>query len=145
MTEAYGQAHPDAQVPTGEVSGWSVGWTVFAACMMVVQGLWWFFAGFVGVFNSEFFVTTPSYVFAFDTTTWGWIHVLMGVVAVAAGALLFTGAVWARTVGVGMAALAMLVAFAWLPWYPLWAVLFIGISVGVIWALTAHPIDVTGM
>lgn len=62
-------------------------------------------------------------------------------VVLAAGAALFTGATWARVVGVVVASLAMLVAFAWMPWYPIWALLFVVASASVIWALTAHGRD----
>ena len=128
-----------------EPSGWAVGWTVFAATMMLIQGVWWVMAGLVALFNDDFFVVTPEYVFQFDVTTWGWIHLVVGVLILAAGVALYSGAVWARTVGVIMAVIAMVAAFAWLPWYPLWAVLLIVISVGVVWALTAHGRDVTNI
>ena len=71
-------------------------------------------------------------------TTWGWIHVIVGVVAVLAGIGLFTGAVWARAVAVLVAAISILVNFAWLPYYPVWSILIIAFDVFVIWALTAH-------
>jgi hypothetical protein len=132
-------------VRQAEPSGWAIGWTVFAATMMLIQGVWWVMAGLVALFNDEFFVVTPEYVFQFDATTWGWIHLVVGVLILAAGVALYSGAVWARTVGVIMAVIAMVAAFAWLPWYPLWAVLLIVISVGVIWALTAHGRDVTSV
>jgi hypothetical protein len=131
-------------VRTEEPSGWAIGWTATAAMLMILGGGWWIMAGFIAIVNDEFFVATPEYVFQFDTTTWGWIHLVLGVVVLAAGFGLFSGAVWARTVGVVVAVIAGLVAFAWLPWYPIWAVLFIGVSVAVIWALTAHGRDVAG-
>lgn len=109
---------------------------------MVVQGCWWFIAGLVALFNDEFYVVGEEYIFQFDITTWGWIHLIVGVVILAAGIALFTGAKWARVVGVFIASLAMLVGFAWLPWYPLWALLFIVTSALVISALTAHGGDI---
>jgi hypothetical protein len=42
-----------------------------------------------------------------------------------------------------LAALASLAAFAWLPYYPIWAIIFIAVSVAVIWALTVHGRDIT--
>jgi hypothetical protein len=125
-----------------EPSPWAIGWITFAAIMMVIQGIWWILAGLVAVFDDTFFVVTEEYVFQFDASTWGWIHLGVGVVLLAAGAALFTGAVWARVIGVIVATLAMVVAFAWLPWYPIWALLFIVVSGAVIWALTAHGRDV---
>ena len=66
----------------------------------------------------------------------------MGGVLLVAGCDLFSGAVWARTVGVIIAVLWALVAFAWLPWYPVWAIVFIAVSIFIIWALTVHGRDI---
>jgi hypothetical protein len=125
-----------------EVSGWAIGWTAFAGIMMVMGGIWWIMAGIVALANDTFYVVGQEYIFQFDVTTWGWIHLLLGIVVLLAGFYLFTGAVWARMVGVIVAVLMAMIAFAWLPWYPLWAIIFVAISVFVIWALTVHGSDV---
>ena len=116
---------------------------MFAAFMMLMMGVWWAIAGLVALIDDTFYVVTPEYIFQFDVTTWGWIHLILGIVILLAAFGLFSGAVWARTVGVILAFLATLVAFAWLPWYPFWAILFIIAGVGVIWALTVHGRDIT--
>jgi hypothetical protein len=64
-------------------------------------------------------------------------------VILASGFGLFSGAVWARIVGVIIAVISGLVAFTWLPYYPVWGIIFIVISIGVIWALTVHGRDIT--
>lgn len=138
MADSYGSPVQAGREP----SGWAVGWIVFAGTLMVIQGIWWIIAGLVALFNSEFFVVTENWILMFDVTTWGWIHLLIGTLVAAAGIALFSGAVWARTVGVLVAAVATLAAFAWLPWYPLWAILLITVSIAVIWALTAHGDDI---
>lgn len=130
-------------MPVKEPSGWAVGWTAFAGIMMVMMGGWWILAGLVALINRSFFVLTQDYIFKFSTVTWGWIHLIVGALVLAAGLSLFSGAVWARVVGVIIALIAGLVAFAWLPWYPIWAILFITVSASVIWALTAHGRDIT--
>jgi hypothetical protein len=128
---------------TKESSGWAVGFTAFAGIMMIMMGFWWIITGLIGVFNSEFFVVTLRWIFQFDISTWAWIHLIVGIVILVAGFFLFQGAVWARTVGVIIAVIAAVLSFAWLPYYPIWAILFIVISVAVIWALTAHGRDIT--
>ncbi|MCL1588094.1 MAG: hypothetical protein M3092_06720, partial [Actinomycetia bacterium] len=75
--------------------------------------------------------------------TWGWIHLILGIVMLFAGFALFTAQVWARTVGVIVAVLWAFAAFAWLPWHPVWAILFIVVSFSVIWSLTVHGRDIT--
>jgi uncharacterized membrane protein len=123
-------------------SGWAIGWTAFAGIMMVMGGVWWIIAGIVAIADDTFFAVTEEYIFQFDATTWGWIHLFLGIVVLLAGFYLFTGSVWARTVGVIIAVVAALVGFAWLPWYPVWAILFIAVSIFVIWALTVHGRDI---
>ena len=124
-------------------SGWAVGWTFFAGFMMIMIGSWHAIAGLAAIINDTFYVEGADYVFQFDTTTWGWIHLLAGIVILFAGFGVFSGAVWARTVGVILAVISSILAFAWLPWYPVWGIAMIAVDVAVIWALTAHGRDVT--
>jgi len=115
----------------------AVGWTAFASILMFFLGAWWVIAGIAGIL----FVVTHKYVFTFSVTTWGWIHLLLGVVVFLAAIALFQGAVWARTVGVVLGVVSGLIAFAWLPAYPFWGIVFVTVSVFVIWALTVHGRD----
>ena len=119
-----------------------MGLTAFAGLMMLMLGGWWVIAGLVAIVNSDFYVVTQDWIFQFSTTSWGWIHLILGVLVLFAGIGLFSGAVWARTVGVILAVISGLVAFAWLPWYPVWAILFVTLSVFTVWALTAHGRDI---
>jgi len=66
-----------------------------------------------------------------------------GIIVVLAGFGVFSGAVWARTVGVFIAAVSALVSFAWIPLYPIWSIVLIAIDVTIIWALTVHGRDIT--
>lgn len=133
------------QIPTTrEVSGWAVGWTIYAAVWMWILGFFHAVAGFAAVLEDEFFVLTPDYLFKFDVTTWGWTHLILGIVVLIAGFAVFNGSVWARTVGVVIAIASILVNFAWLPWYPIWGILMIAANTFVIWALTVHGRDISG-
>ncbi|MDJ0952310.1 MAG: hypothetical protein QNJ81_01400 [Acidimicrobiia bacterium] len=125
-----------------ERSAWAVGWTAFAGVMMVLQGIWWVIAGLAAIIRDAFFVVGEDWILKFDATTWGWIHLLLGLVVFLAGIGLFAGLDWARVVGVIVAAFAGIVAFGWMPYYPIWGVLFIAVSVAVIWAITIHGEDV---
>ena len=124
-------------------SGAAVGWTTFAGIMMILIGVFHAIAGLSGIIKDNFYAVLPNYVLKFDVTTWGWIHLIGGIVVVLAGLSLFSGAVWARTVGVALAAVSALVSFAWIPLYPIWSLVLIAIDVTVIWALTVHGRDIT--
>ena len=123
-------------------SGWAVGFTYFAAVMMILIGVFQAFAGLVAIVNDEFYVETRKYVFRFDATEWGWIHLIVGVLVLLAGIYLLKGSVIARTVGVIMAIISAITAFTWIPYYPVWGIVIVAIAVFVIWALTAHGRDV---
>jgi hypothetical protein len=120
----------------------AVGWITFAGVVMVIVGVLQAIAGLVAIVDDTFYVATQEYIFQFDTTTWGWIHLIVGIVLLAAGFGVFSGNVLARSVGVLVAAVSMVTAFMWLPWYPVWGVVIIAIDVAVIWALTVHGRDV---
>jgi hypothetical protein len=125
-------------------SGWAVGWTVFASAMMVLVGMAHLLAGLAAIIEDEFYVLGVNYAWKLDVTAWGWIHLILGVVVIAAAAFLYKGAVWARTVGVLLTMASVIAAFAWLPWYPIWGITIIGMGIAVIWALTAHGRDLAG-
>ena len=65
-----------------EASGWAVGGTVFAACILMLVGVFQSIAGLVAIFDDNFYVVTRNYTFDLDTTVYGWIHLLIGVLLV---------------------------------------------------------------
>lgn len=117
----------------------AAGWTAFAAILMIFGGIMAIFQGIAAIAKDDVFVTTRNYVFQFNLTGWGWIHLILGIVIVLAGLALFTGAAWARAVGIVLAGLGALANFMWLPHYPLWSIVLIAIDVFIIWALCAAP------
>ena len=127
------------EAPSGLASGLSV----FAGVMMIMAGGFQALSGLVAIFQDEFFVSTRNYMLKFDATTWGWIHLLLGVLVLAAGFAVMSGKVWGRTIGVILAVLSALTNFAFIPYYPFWAMAIIALDVFIIWALTAHGRDVT--
>lgn len=125
-----------------EQSGWAVGWTIYAAVWMWILGFFHALAGFAGIVEDEILVATPNYLLQFDVTTWGWIHLILGIVVLIAGFAVFNGSVWARTVGVVVATVSIISNFAWLPYQPWWSIIMMAAGAFVIWALTAHGRDI---
>lgn len=76
-----------------ERSAWAVGYSMFAAVMLMMIGVFHFIAGLVGIVDDEFYVVTGKWVFEFDVTTWGWVHLIGGVLVVLAGLSVVKGTV----------------------------------------------------
>ncbi len=125
-----------------EKSTWAVGFILFAGIMMIVAGGLQAFTGLVALFENEFYVATRNYLLQFDATAWGWIHLLGGLLIVAAGFAVMAGKTWGRVIGIILAALSLLANFAFMPYYPFWSLTIIAVDIFVIWALTAHGRDV---
>jgi hypothetical protein len=124
-------------------SGGAVGLTTFASVLLMIVGTFQVFAGLAALLKDEFFVVGDEYAFQFDTTTWGWIHLLIGIILFLAGLSLLQGSIWARTVVVIAASLSAVANFVWLPYQPWWSITIIILDVFIIWAVTAHGRDIT--
>src|SRR3954463_14698028 len=119
-----------------DVSGWALGGIVFAASILTLAGVFQVLEGLVALFNDEFFVVTRNYTFDLDVTAWGWIHLIIGIVVLATGFGLFARSTWAGVTGIIICALSAISNFFFIPYYPIWALLLIGLNIWVIWALT---------
>jgi len=113
------------------------GWTVLAAALMFFGGIMAILEGIAAIARDGVIVVTHQYAYTLSTRSWGWIHLVLGAIIALAGLALFTGAVWARVVGIAVAGLGMIANFLWLPYYPFWAVLLIAVDIFIIWALCA--------
>jgi hypothetical protein len=125
-----------------QYSGGAVGVIAFAGILMVLSGAFHVVQGLVALVNDSFYVIGQDYVFKFDVTTWGWIHLIAGIIVALAGIALFQGSVWARTVAVILACVSIIASFLWMPYYPLWSLVVIVFDLFVIWAVTVHGRDV---
>ena len=124
-------------------SGAAVGLTMFASVIMMVVGIFQALAGLAGILNDDKLLATEDFVISLDTTAWGWVHLILGVVIFLAGLGLLQGQVWARTVAVVLAALSAIANFVWLPIQPWWAIIMITLDIFIIWAVTMHGRDIT--
>jgi hypothetical protein len=136
--DAYARVTPrDEQ----DVSGWSIGFTVFAATMMIVVGFFQFFEGLAAVIQDDFFVLGRKYAFDLDVSTWGWIHMICGALVIIGGMGLFSGAMWAKVIAIIALMAQMLLNFFYIPYYPVWSLLIIAVAIVCIWAIVQYPRD----
>ena len=123
-------------------TGW-FGWIAFAAVVVITMGIYEAIIGLVAIFKDEYYLVGSSgLVVSVDYTVWGWVHLLLGLAAVAGGLGLMQGRGWGRIVVIGLAVLSAVVNLGFLSAYPLWSTIVIAFDVIVIFALTVHWKDV---
>lgn len=116
--------------------GWALGIELFAAVTLMTLGSFQALEGLSAIREDDLYVAGIDYIFAFDLTTWGWIHLSVGVIAVLTGIGLTFGQAWARIFGIVIAVLSALLNFMFIPYYPIWSLVVIAFAAGVVWALS---------
>ena len=116
-------------------SGAVIGWTVFAAVMLMISGIGNVLEGIAQIVRGSYFVTLPNYAYNLSVHSWGWIHLIAGIVVFLAGAALLADKTWARVVGVAFASLSLFMNLVYLPFFPVWSIIVIALDAFVIWAL----------
>jgi hypothetical protein len=138
---APGGRHPRQSAGSG--AAWAAGGTVFAGLMLLIGGVMAILEGIVGIHRDAVLAQPDGgYAYRFSSVSWGWIHLVLGVVALLVGYGVLRGAAWARWAGMLIAGLNMIANFMFLPYQPVWAIVMVAVDVFVIWALaTYHPAD----
>jgi hypothetical protein len=117
-------------------SGWAMGGMLFAATVMSMIGIFQVIVGLAAIIDDQFFVVTRNYTFDIDTTAFGWIHLILGILVAGAGFALFAGRASAAILAIFLAALSAVANFFFIPYYPFWSLLMIALAFWVIWSLT---------
>jgi hypothetical protein len=139
---AYAADEPYASPPPSPTA-W-VGMVLFGGIMMMMVGGFQLIQGFVALFKDDYYlVTRNGLVLNIDYTAWGWIHLLIGLVAVVTGIGVLIGQTWARVLGIIIAVLSALANIAFLAAYPVWSTIIIAADVLVFYALAVHGREIT--
>jgi hypothetical protein len=133
-----GATVPRQSMEESEVTGW-VGWIVFAGTMMMLLGVFHAFEGLIALFRHSYIAfPTSGLTIQVSYSQWGWLQLLAGVLVFFAGLGLFTGRMWARTVGVILVSISALINFAWATAFPVWSITLLAIDFFVLYAIIAH-------
>ena len=113
------------------------GWVRFAGILMLIIAMIDVFQGLIAIIRSEYYVLSPNQIIVFDTTTWGWITLIWGVVVACAGFGLLSGATWARwfTIVVGSLNFIEQLGFVGSSRYTLWALTGLTLTIIVLYAV----------
>jgi len=113
------------------------GWLVFAATMLGLAGIFAIIDGIVALSKSRFYTAGATYVFS-DLRTWGWITLIIGVLAILAAGGVLSGSQWSRWFGIIVAAVVAIEQFAFIQAYPFWSLVIFSCCVLVIYGLSAY-------
>lgn len=133
----------DAAAESSAKQGFAFGISLVAAALLFTAGIVGIFTGISAIANDQLFVLDGDYIYKFNLTTWGWIHLIIGVIAIIVAGALAVGADWARIAAIIIASLSIIAQFLWLPYYPAWAILIIVVDLIVIWAVATWQPAIT--
>lgn len=117
---------------------WATGLSLFAGVVMIVLGVLSALGGISALLDDGVFLTVQGYTYALGLTTWGWLHLILGVLVAAAGFGVIAGQLWARAIGILAVSVNLIANFLFLPYSPWWSTLIIALDIAVIWALSTY-------
>jgi hypothetical protein len=138
MTDPRTQA-TRIQMDTGGISrATPTGWAFFAGILLFIIGVMNILWALTALFNDTALTVGEKGLIVWDFTTWGWIHLILGIILILTGLGLFAGKQWARWTAIFFAMLSAFAQVGWMTTYPLWSVLIITLDIIIIYQLTAH-------
>jgi len=116
------------------------GRTMLAATLLMIGGILDVIYGIAAISNSSFFVNNTRFIFS-DLKTWGWVTLILGVLALIAVASLMRGGTFGRIFGILVGSLNAIGALLSISAYPLWSIAVFGLSIWIIWGLAVFDPD----
>lgn len=135
MSETTTRPSGDPHAGRATSTRWSTGFATLAGAVLIVVGVCQVLVGVAALIRDTIYVATPGYVYAFDITAWGWVHLVLGAVLALTGLGVLQERTWARVTGIALASLSIIANFLFLPNYPLWSLVIIALDIVVIAAL----------
>ena len=123
---------------TGSNPVW-VGGIYLAVVLLLLQGVMTVLEAVAALAKDDVYVHFGLYAYRFSLTSWGWIHLVLGVLLIIAGIALALRQTWARVAAIVIACLHIIANFMFLPYQPQWSIVLIALSGFVLWALCVNP------
>jgi hypothetical protein len=110
----------------------------FAGTIMIIAGFFGAFQGIALLAKGTYYVQPANYWINTSASTWGWWLLIVGLIVLAAGFGVFSGAAWARWLGIIIVSLQAVSNFAFIPVQPFWAITVILVDLWIIHSLLVH-------
>ncbi|MGW0508000.1 DUF7144 family membrane protein [Streptomyces olivaceoviridis] len=120
------------------------GASLAAGGMLTFSGSLSILMGVSGIAQDSLFATSSRYTYWFDLTTWGVLHLVVGVLLVITGLAVLVHKSWGRGAGAAVAAISLITQFMFVPHYPAWAIPIMTLDLLILFALTRFHIETSG-
>lgn len=128
----------DEQLPASE---WT-GWIVFGAGMLILGGAVHIIQGLTTLLDDkQATVTSNGLAVHIPFTTLGWLHLVLGLVAMLVGVGAMLGNRVALVAAVIVAGISAIANLTFIAAYPVWSLILVAFDVIVIYAIVAHGRD----
>ena len=114
-------------------------WLAFAAMVLFIAGIMRIFdALWAFRFHGSLPENLSGAVFGHSLKTYGWIDIVVAAIMLISAALVLSRSQVARWIGVFAGAVLAITAIWWIPYYPVWSLLYVAMGVLLVYALVAH-------
>jgi hypothetical protein len=115
------------------------GWVVFAAIVLGIAGIMRIFdAIWAFRYHGALPQNLEDAIFGHSLKTYGWVFLVVAAVYIGAALMVVNGSQLARWVGVAAGAVGAISAIWWMPYYPIWSLVYIAVGALVTYALVVH-------
>ena len=105
---------------------------------MIIGGILGVLQGIGLVAGGTHYVEPADYWINTNVSTWGWAHLIVGLVVLAAGFGVISGAAWARWLGIIFVSIQAIWNFLYIPFNPWASIVLILIDFWIIHSLFVH-------
>jgi hypothetical protein len=118
------------------------GWVLFAGIVLIWGGIMKIFdANWAFRYHGVLPSNLEAGIFGHSLKTYAWVDLGVAAILLICGVLVIKGSRFARWVGIIAAVIAGVSAIWWMPFYPVWAFVYIVIAALVVYALAVYGGD----
>jgi hypothetical protein len=115
------------------------GWLIFAGVILFIDGALNVIDGVGAITDSKFYARHGDYIIG-SLHTWGWVHLVLGVLLICIVFGIWARAPWAAYVGIFLVAVNAVTRLLALPSYPLLSLALFAVDLLIIYGLAVYGV-----
>jgi hypothetical protein len=115
------------------------GWRFFAGTVLGIAGIMRFFdAIWAWRYHGAVPDRLEGALFGRSLSTYGWVYFIVALILIGSSFGVLSGSQFSRWIGIIAGAIIAISAVWWLPYYPVWSLLYIAMGILVIYGLVVY-------